>query len=124
MSETHLTDVAFAGFGLTPELMQGIEETGFSKCTPIQAETLPVALAGRDVAGQAQTGTGKTAAFLIATFQKLLASESVAEGQRHEHGPESVPGRVGAARRGPRRRTRECAPSRRGATASRTARPR
>jgi ATP-dependent RNA helicase RhlB len=72
MSETHLTDVAFAGFGLAPELMQGIEDAGFSKCTPIQAETLPVALAGRDVAGQAQTGTGKTAAFLIAVYNHLL----------------------------------------------------
>ena len=41
-------------------------------CTPIQAETLPVALAGRDVSGQAQTGTGKTAAFLIAVYNHLL----------------------------------------------------
>jgi ATP-dependent RNA helicase RhlB len=72
MSETHLTDVAFSDFDLTPELMQGIEGAGFSKCTPIQAETLPVALAGRDVAGQAQTGTGKTAAFLIAVYNHLL----------------------------------------------------
>ena len=71
MSETHLTDVAFSGFGLAPELMQGIEEAGFSKCTPIQAETLPVALAGRDVAGQAQTGTGKTAAFMLGALQHL-----------------------------------------------------
>jgi ATP-dependent RNA helicase RhlB len=76
MSETHLTDVAFAGFGLAPELMQGIEEAGFSKCTPIQAETLPVALAGRDVAGQAQTGTGKTAAFLIAVYNHLLNKQA------------------------------------------------
>ncbi len=53
--------------------MQGIEDSGFSMCTPIQAETLPVALAGRDVAGQAQTGTGKTAAFLIAVYNHLLA---------------------------------------------------
>ena len=72
MSETHLTDVAFSDFGLAPELMQGIEDAGFSKCTPIQAETLPVALAGKDVAGQAQTGTGKTAAFLIAVYNHLL----------------------------------------------------
>ena len=72
MSETHLTDVVFSSFGLAPELMQGIEEAGFSKCTPIQAETLPVALAGKDVAGQAQTGTGKTAAFLIAVYNHLL----------------------------------------------------
>lgn len=53
--------------------MQGIEDSGFYKCTPIQAETLPIALAGRDVAGQAQTGTGKTAAFLIAVYNHLLA---------------------------------------------------
>src|SRR5210317_1416477 len=72
MSETHLTDVAFSDFGLAPELMQGIEDAGFSKCTPIQAETLPIALSGKDVAGQAQTGTGKTAAFLIAVYSYLL----------------------------------------------------
>lgn len=52
--------------------MQGIEETGFLYCTPIQEKTLPIALEGRDVAGQAQTGTGKTAAFLVATFSYLL----------------------------------------------------
>jgi len=52
--------------------MQGIVAAGFVNCTPIQAQTLPVALAGRDVAGQAQTGTGKTAAFLVATYQTLL----------------------------------------------------
>jgi ATP-dependent RNA helicase RhlB len=72
MSETHLTDTTFSDFDLPAELMQGIEEAGFSNCTPIQAETLPVALKGRDVAGQAQTGTGKTAAFLIAVFKHLL----------------------------------------------------
>jgi ATP-dependent RNA helicase RhlB len=52
--------------------MQGIDEAGFSMCTPIQAETLPVALSGRDVAGQAQTGTGKTAAFLVAVYSHLM----------------------------------------------------
>jgi ATP-dependent RNA helicase RhlB len=55
--------------------MQGIEDSGFSMCTPIQAETLPVALQGRDIAGQAQTGTGKTAAFLIAVYNHLLTHE-------------------------------------------------
>jgi ATP-dependent RNA helicase RhlB len=49
---------------------------GFSLCTPIQALTLPVALAGQDVAGQAQTGTGKTAAFLLAIFQRLLQNKN------------------------------------------------
>jgi ATP-dependent RNA helicase RhlB len=52
--------------------MQGVRQAGFASCTPIQAQTLPLALAGRDVAGQAQTGTGKTAAFLIAMYQALL----------------------------------------------------
>jgi ATP-dependent RNA helicase RhlB len=62
----------FASFDLTPELMHGIAEAGFERCTPIQAQTLPFTLAGRDVAGQAQTGTGKTAAFLVSMFQTLL----------------------------------------------------
>lgn len=52
--------------------MAGIRDAGFLTCTPIQAQTLPLALAGRDVAGQAQTGTGKTAAFLVALYHALL----------------------------------------------------
>jgi ATP-dependent RNA helicase RhlB len=72
MSDKHLTDIRFDSFDFTPEIHQGIEDAGFSACTPIQAETLPLALDGKDVAGQAQTGTGKTAAFLLATFQYLL----------------------------------------------------
>jgi ATP-dependent RNA helicase RhlB len=52
--------------------MEGIRQAGFVTCTPIQAQTLPIALAGHDVAGQAQTGTGKTAAFLVALYQALL----------------------------------------------------
>jgi ATP-dependent RNA helicase RhlB len=63
--------VSFDSLGLEPALMQGIRDAGFTRCTPIQAQTLPIALAGRDVAGQAQTGTGKTAAFLIALFHAL-----------------------------------------------------
>jgi ATP-dependent RNA helicase RhlB len=52
--------------------MRGVVDSGFTLCTPIQAQTLPAALTGRDIAGQAQTGTGKTAAFLVALFQSLL----------------------------------------------------
>jgi ATP-dependent RNA helicase RhlB len=72
MSDQHLTDTRFTDFQLPEKLLQGIEETGFFRCTPIQAETLPIALQGRDVAGQAQTGTGKTAAFLIALYHQLI----------------------------------------------------
>jgi ATP-dependent RNA helicase RhlB len=78
MSETHLTDTVFSSFELAPELMQGIEDSGFSNCTPIQAETLPIALKGCDVAGQAQTGTGKTAAFLVAVYHHLLTHPAAA----------------------------------------------
>jgi ATP-dependent RNA helicase RhlB len=60
---------------LLPEQVQkGIVEAGFSECTPIQEQTLPLSLNGKDVAGQAQTGTGKTAAFLITLFTRLLKS--------------------------------------------------
>jgi ATP-dependent RNA helicase RhlB len=72
MTGQHLSDQRFSDFDLPVEVQQGIETSGFEFCTPIQAATIPILLEGRDVAGQAQTGTGKTAAFLIATFTKLL----------------------------------------------------
>jgi ATP-dependent RNA helicase RhlB len=62
----------FLSLDLPESVMRGIQAAGFTTCTPIQEETLPIALRGRDVAGQAQTGTGKTAAFLIAIFTRLL----------------------------------------------------
>lgn len=81
MSETHLTDTKFNEFAIPESVLKGLDEAGFLNCTPIQAETLPVALAGHDVAGQAQTGTGKTAAFLVATMNRLLSKPPV-EGRR------------------------------------------
>src|SRR5471030_171092 len=72
MSDEHLSSMTFGSLPLTAALAQGIVDAGFVFCTPIQAQTLPIALAGRDVAGQAQTGTGKTAAFLVALFNRLL----------------------------------------------------
>jgi ATP-dependent RNA helicase RhlB len=87
MSEKHLSDIRFQDFDLPAVLLQGIEDTGFSYCTPIQAETLPQALRGQDVAGQAQTGTGKTAAFLVALFNHLL---------RHPADPQRRPNQVRA----------------------------
>ncbi|MCL6712696.1 ATP-dependent RNA helicase RhlB [Pseudomonas sp. R2.Fl] len=79
MSDKPLTDITFASFDLHPALLAGLEGAGFSRCTPIQALTLPVALAGRDVAGQAQTGTGKTLAFLVAVMNRLLSRPALAE---------------------------------------------
>jgi len=72
MTQTHLSNTRFDSFDLDPRILQGLADAGFAYCTPIQAETLPIALSGRDVAGQAQTGTGKTAAFVVATLHRLL----------------------------------------------------
>ena len=63
MKERMLTNVRFASLDIEPSILRGIEDAGFEYCTPIQAKSLPAVLAGRDVEGQAQTGTGKTAAF-------------------------------------------------------------
>ena len=72
MTERLLTDIRFASLDLEPSILRGIEEAGFEYCTPIQAQSLPAVLAGRDVEGQAQTGTGKTAAFLVGIMNLLL----------------------------------------------------
>ena len=67
-----LTDTRLDGLGLHASIVAGLNARGFTQATPIQADTLPLALAGRDIAGQANTGTGKTAAFLLATLDRLL----------------------------------------------------
>lgn len=72
MSDKHLTAITFASLNLPDAVLAGVREAGFTHCTPIQAETLPLALRGKDVAGRAQTGTGKTAAFLLAVMNRLL----------------------------------------------------
>jgi ATP-dependent RNA helicase RhlB len=79
MPQTHLTDIRFDSFKLDQRILQGLADAEFVRCTPIQAEALPIALAGHDVAGQAQTGTGKTAAFLVAALQRLLIRPAPAE---------------------------------------------
>ncbi|QIL19350.1 ATP-dependent RNA helicase RhlB [Thermomonas sp. HDW16] len=79
MSDKPLTDITFSSFDLHPSLLAGLEAAGFTRCTPIQALTLPLALNGRDVAGQAQTGTGKTLAFLVAVIDRLLKRPALAD---------------------------------------------
>ncbi len=76
---THLTPTRFSNLELSSSLLQGLQEAGFSQCTPIQDKALPLLLRGRDIAGQAQTGTGKTATFLLATFQHLLGVDDAQE---------------------------------------------
>src|SRR5574341_1863033 len=76
MKKTHLTQTRFSNLELSDNLLHGLQDAGFEQCSPIQEKALPIALRDKDVAGQAQTGTGKTATFLLATFQRLINDES------------------------------------------------
>ncbi len=65
--------VVFESFGLLPDIMSGVRLSGYTAATPIQAKAIPPALEGSDLIGLAQTGTGKTAAFVLPMLQKLLS---------------------------------------------------
>ena len=75
---------SFAELNLRPELLKAIEEQGYTEATPIQIQAIPLVLAGRDVLGGAQTGTGKTAAFGLPLLQRLMPNaNSSASPARH-----------------------------------------
>jgi len=69
----------FSDFGFDPDLMEGISAMGFTKPTPIQEQAIPAILNGQDIIGSAQTGTGKTAAFLLPVIQKIIASREASK---------------------------------------------
>ena len=75
-----MAPIDFASLDLPAPVMRGIRDAGFVAATPIQEVALPLALRGKDVAGQSQTGTGKTAAFLIAAFTRCLTRPAPAKG--------------------------------------------
>jgi ATP-dependent RNA helicase RhlB len=81
MKKTHLTETKFADLNLAPQVVTGLEAMGFDYCTSIQAKSLPILLQGTDIAGQAQTGEGKTIAFLAGTFHHLLQKEAPTHNQ-------------------------------------------
>lgn len=66
----------FESLGLNPEILKGIQDAGFEHCTPIQEQSLPECLAGKDVIAQSQTGSGKTAVFLLTIFSRLSAAKA------------------------------------------------
>jgi len=72
MKKTHLTETKFTDLNLAPQVVTGLEAMGFHNCTEIQEKSLPILMQGKDIAGQAQTGEGKTIAFLAAAFHHLL----------------------------------------------------
>ncbi len=72
MKQTHLTQTRFSNLELSDSILRSLNEAGFKYCSPIQDKALPLLLRDKDIAGQAQTGTGKTATFLLATFQYIL----------------------------------------------------
>ncbi len=84
MDNNHLTKTRFSNLELSDAILNSLKDAGFHHCTPIQDKTLPLALRGRDVAGQAQTGTGKTAAFLLATFQSLINDAEAIDDEEQE----------------------------------------
>jgi ATP-dependent RNA helicase RhlB len=85
-TEHHLTETLLSSYSLPDEVRWGIADAGFVFATPIQAKTLPETLAGKDIAGQAQTGTGKTAAFLITIFTRLITRRP----ERRPRGPRAL----------------------------------
>ncbi len=78
-SEDAPSGSAFGAFGLGPELLASVEAQGFEEPTPIQAAAIPALVEGRDVMGQAQTGTGKTAAFALPILQRIDPSRRVVQ---------------------------------------------
>lgn len=69
---SNLPTANFADFQLDPKILKAVADQGYTQATPIQAKAIPVVLEGKDVMGAAQTGTGKTAAFILPIIQKLL----------------------------------------------------
>jgi ATP-dependent RNA helicase RhlB len=81
----HLTETRFKDFDIDASLIKGLDEAGYEFCTPIQAQSIPISLTGKDVAGEAQTGTGKTAAFMVACMNQLITNP------RHDKHQENQP---------------------------------
>lgn len=81
MQTTHLTETHFSELTIDAQVLAALKAASFEHCTPIQALALPPLLEGQDIAGQAQTGTGKTMAFLVATFNHLIKNENTKTGQ-------------------------------------------
>lgn len=88
MQTTHLTETHFSDLPINAKVIDALNAANYTHCTPIQALSLPPLLEGNDIAGQAQTGTGKTMAFLVATFHYILSQEQKPDGEKS--GPKAI----------------------------------
>ena len=68
-------EITFAELGLNEQILTGVATLGFSAPTPVQTAAIPAVLAGKDVVASAQTGTGKTAAFVLPTLQRIAVEK-------------------------------------------------
>ena len=81
--------MSFDQLGLAPEFLRAVADQGYTEPTPVQEQAIPLVLAGRDVLAAAQTGTGKTAAFVLPILQLLNANRTAPE--TPTHGPAGAP---------------------------------
>ncbi|MBM3566336.1 MAG: DEAD/DEAH box helicase, partial [Alphaproteobacteria bacterium] len=79
---TYVTDTTFSGLGVAEPIIRALNAENYATPTPIQAQAIPLLLAGRDLLGIAQTGTGKTAAFVLPILQRLAAETPAVQGRR------------------------------------------
>jgi ATP-dependent RNA helicase RhlE len=91
------TPVPYASLGLEPRLLEGVRDLGWVETRPIQSAVIPLALAGQDLIACAETGSGKTAAFVVPTLQKLLTTKGVARPLQASEAKDAVPGADAAA---------------------------
>lgn len=90
MSKKHsASGLRFSELSLSPEINRALDEMGFEICSPIQEKSLPYSLSSHDVVGKAQTGTGKTAAFLLAVFEDLLRAQSASGDEEERYAGEA-----------------------------------
>ena len=78
-----MTPKLFSELGLSPETLKAIDKLGFEQASPIQAAAIPVLMQGKDIVGQSQTGSGKTAAFAIPAIEKTDPANRAEIGRAH-----------------------------------------
>ncbi|MEM0910532.1 MAG: ATP-dependent RNA helicase RhlB [Pseudomonadota bacterium] len=86
MPTTHLTTTPFSSLPIHSDILNALNDAGYTQCTPIQELALPQLLSGQDISGQAQTGTGKTMTFLLAVFHYLLQNAQ----KNNNSGPRAI----------------------------------